>query len=177
MSVQELAQLQSSHQALEQQLNQTRTKLTQEIQQSKKDYNILQADMEKVTSLFCSALFCSSVTNTNSFFTYQHANVSLNLVVSCSSYSSLLLSLTLFSCSVTDEFPEESDGEGGGGAQTETAEVRAEPPGQPDQRAGPPQENGGGPYCHVSEMSFVSVGSTTLASKGKHKVQLLICLA
>lgn len=47
--VQELAQLQSSHKALDQQLNQTRTKLTQEVQQSKKDYNILQADMEKVT--------------------------------------------------------------------------------------------------------------------------------
>ena len=41
-------------------------------------------------------------------------------------------------------FPEDSDGEGGGGAETEAAEVGAEPPGQPDQRAGPPQENGGG---------------------------------
>lgn len=40
--------------------------------------------------------------------------------------------------------PEESDGEGGGGAETETTEVRAKPPGQPDQRARPPQENGGG---------------------------------
>lgn len=46
---QELSQLQGSHQALEQQLDQTRTKLTQEIQQSKKDLNVLQADMEKVT--------------------------------------------------------------------------------------------------------------------------------
>lgn len=48
-SVQELAQLQSSHQGLEQQMNQTKTKLTQEIQQSKKEYNVLQADKEKVT--------------------------------------------------------------------------------------------------------------------------------
>lgn len=30
-------------------MNQNRTKLTQELQQSKKDYNVLQADMEKVT--------------------------------------------------------------------------------------------------------------------------------
>lgn len=47
--MQELAQLQTSLQALEQQLNQTRTKLTQETQQSKKDHNVLQMDMEKVT--------------------------------------------------------------------------------------------------------------------------------
>lgn len=39
--------------------------------------------------------------------------------------------------------PEESDGERHGGAETEAAEVRAKPAGQPDQRAGPPQENGG----------------------------------
>lgn len=49
----------------------------------------------------------------------------------------------LSSCSVPDVSPEESDGEGGGGAETETSEVRAEPSGQSDQRAGPPQENGG----------------------------------
>lgn len=44
--------LQGTHQALEQQLDQTRTKLTQELQQSKKDLNVLQADMEKVTFPF-----------------------------------------------------------------------------------------------------------------------------
>lgn len=49
--MQELAQLQGSHQTLEQQLDQTRTKLTQDIQQSQKDLNFLQADMEKVTFL------------------------------------------------------------------------------------------------------------------------------
>lgn len=30
-------------------MNQNKTKLTQELQQSKKDYNVLQADVEKVT--------------------------------------------------------------------------------------------------------------------------------
>lgn len=49
--MQELAQLQGSHQTLEQQLDQIRTKLTQEIQQSKKDLNFMQADMEKVIFL------------------------------------------------------------------------------------------------------------------------------
>lgn len=56
---QELSQLQGSHQALEQQLDQTRTKLTQEIQQSKKDLNVLQADVEKVT--FPDHLLCGSM--------------------------------------------------------------------------------------------------------------------
>lgn len=51
--VQELAQLQSSNQALDLELNQTRTKLTQEIQQAKKDHNVLQADMEKVSQSGC----------------------------------------------------------------------------------------------------------------------------
>lgn len=59
-------------------------------------------------------------------------------------YFSLLLLTLLASCYFPDVLPEESDGEAGGGAKTETAEVRAESPGQPDQRAGPPQENGGG---------------------------------
>lgn len=44
----ELAQLQSTHRALEQQMSQTHTKMTQEIQQAKKDSNILQSDIEKV---------------------------------------------------------------------------------------------------------------------------------
>jgi len=47
-SHQELAQLQSSQNAVEQQLNQTKSKLTQEVQQAKKDHNMLQAEMEKV---------------------------------------------------------------------------------------------------------------------------------
>lgn len=47
-SHQELAQLQSSQHAVEQQLNQTKSKLTQEVQQAKKDHNMLQAEMEKV---------------------------------------------------------------------------------------------------------------------------------
>ena len=47
-SLQELAQLQSSQHALEQTLNQTKSKLTQEIQQAKKDHNMLEAEMEKV---------------------------------------------------------------------------------------------------------------------------------
>lgn len=46
--------------------------------------------------------------------------------------------------SFPDVFPEESDGEGGGGAKTEASEIRAEPPGLPEQRARPSQENGGG---------------------------------
>lgn len=61
------------------------------------------------------------------------------------SFFPLILTL-LSSCSAPDVLPEESDGEGGGGAETETAEVRADSPGQPDQRAGPPQENGGGVF-------------------------------
>lgn len=40
--------------------------------------------------------------------------------------------------------PEEADGEGDGGAETEAAEVRTKPSGLSDQRAGPLQENGGG---------------------------------
>ena len=59
-------------------------------------------------------------------------------------YTSHFFCLTYLSpCFFLDVLSERSDGEGGGGAETETAEVRAEPPGQPDQRAGPPQENGG----------------------------------
>lgn len=42
-----------------------------------------------------------------------------------------------------DDFPEEADGEGGGWAKTEASEVRAKPPGRPEQRAGPTQKNGG----------------------------------
>lgn len=56
-SNQELAQLQSSQHAVEQQLNQTKSKLTQEIQQAKKDHSMLQAEMEKVqhTLIFISS--------------------------------------------------------------------------------------------------------------------------
>lgn len=54
-----------------------------------------------------------------------------------------LFSTLLSSSSFPDVCPEESDGERGGGAETETSEIRAEPPGQPETRAGPPQENGG----------------------------------
>ena len=50
-SHQELAQLQSSQHALEQTLNQTKSKLTQEIQQAKKDHNMLEAEMEKVRNM------------------------------------------------------------------------------------------------------------------------------
>lgn len=51
-SFQELAQLQSSHQALEQQFNQMKNKMSMEIQQAKKDYNVLQSDMDKVNWKF-----------------------------------------------------------------------------------------------------------------------------
>ncbi len=61
----------------------------------------------------------------------------------CPVYFSFLTLNFPFSWSFPDVLPEDSDGEGGGGAEAETVEVRAEPPGQPDQRAGPPQENGG----------------------------------
>lgn len=64
-----------------------------------------------------------------------------------------IVSLTFLSCSIIDEFPEESDGEGGKGAQTETAEVRAEPPGQPDQRAGPLQKSRGVSHCQIAVLS------------------------
>lgn len=63
------------------------------------------------------------------------------------SYILLLYSLTvnlISFFSFPDVLPKESNREGGGGAETETAEVRADPPGQPDQGAGLPQENGGG---------------------------------
>ncbi len=46
--IQELAQLQSSHQALDQQFNQVKNKMSMEIQQAKKEYNVLQSDMDKV---------------------------------------------------------------------------------------------------------------------------------
>ena len=39
--------------------------------------------------------------------------------------------------------PEESDAAGRGGAQAEAAEVRTRSPDQPEQGAGPPQEDGG----------------------------------
>lgn len=55
----------------------------------------------------------------------------------------------LSSCFFPDTSPEDSNREGGGGAQTEASEIRAEPPGQPEQRAGPLQENGG----EVTKMS------------------------
>lgn len=45
---QELAQLQSSHQALDQQFNQVKNKMSMEIQQAKKDYNVLQSEVDKV---------------------------------------------------------------------------------------------------------------------------------
>lgn len=47
-SFQELAQLQSSHQTLDQQFNQVKNKMSMEIQQAKKEYNVLQSDMDKV---------------------------------------------------------------------------------------------------------------------------------
>ncbi|XP_072320728.1 uncharacterized protein cenpf [Eucyclogobius newberryi] len=47
-SQKELAQLQNTHQTLERQMNQTQTKLTQEVQLSKKDHNMLQSDIEKL---------------------------------------------------------------------------------------------------------------------------------
>lgn len=46
--IQELAQLQSSHQALDQQFIQVKNKTSMEIQQAKKDYNVLQSEMDKV---------------------------------------------------------------------------------------------------------------------------------
>lgn len=52
VTLKELTQLQSSNQNLEQQLDQVRNKLTQELQQSKKESNVLQADIEKVTLRF-----------------------------------------------------------------------------------------------------------------------------
>lgn len=74
---------------------------------------------------------------------------------------SLLLLTLLSSCFFPDVFPEESNGEGGGGAETETSAIRAEPPGQPEQRAGPPQKNGGGVllveyncYCYWSTIKL-----------------------
>lgn len=45
---QELAHVQSTHQALDQQFNQTKTKMSQEIQQMKKEANIHQSDIDKV---------------------------------------------------------------------------------------------------------------------------------
>lgn len=41
------------------------------------------------------------------------------------------------------EYSEKANGEGDAGAETKAAEVRAEPPGVPDQRAGPAGQNGG----------------------------------
>lgn len=40
--------MQSSHQALDQQFNQTKTKMSQEIQQAKKECNMLQSEVDKV---------------------------------------------------------------------------------------------------------------------------------
>lgn len=98
-------------------MEQTRTKLTQESQQYKKDNNILQTDLEKVS------------------------NLEFNLFsVKFSTFSSGSLSS---SCLAPDVFSEESSGEGGGGAETEAAALTAEPPGQPDQRGGPLQETKG----------------------------------
>ncbi|XP_031436037.1 centromere protein F isoform X2 [Clupea harengus] len=50
-SQKDLAHLQSSHQALDQQFNQTKTKMSQEIQQAKKEFNVLQSEVDKVTAL------------------------------------------------------------------------------------------------------------------------------
>ncbi|XP_076155777.1 uncharacterized protein cenpf isoform X1 [Alosa pseudoharengus] len=50
-SQKELAHLQNSHQALDQQFNQTKTKMSQEIQQAKKECNMLQSEVDKVTAL------------------------------------------------------------------------------------------------------------------------------
>ncbi|XP_052009006.1 centromere protein F-like isoform X2 [Xyrauchen texanus] len=50
-SQKEIAQLQTSHQTLDQQFNQVKNKMTMEIQQAKKDFNVLQSDMDKVTAL------------------------------------------------------------------------------------------------------------------------------
>ncbi|XP_063040363.1 centromere protein F isoform X2 [Engraulis encrasicolus] len=47
----ELAHVQSTHQALDQQFNQTKTKMSQEIQQMKKEANIHQSDIDKMTAL------------------------------------------------------------------------------------------------------------------------------
>lgn len=73
------------------------------------------------------------------------------VVFACIFPSSPNFSLLFF----PDVLSEESHGEGGGGAETETAEVRAEPPGQSDQRAGPPQENGGGVILNEYPLTII----------------------